>query len=115
MKITPEIIQGAYDFLATTEPFCKWGLPEGHDITFVVGKEYLYGWYQQQGDKHVIAVCPKRVKRTDCLIETVAHEMVHLYERETGIDKSSKAEHSKAFKIHAALVCKHHGFDEGRF
>ena len=39
MKLTPGILEAAYEFLRTTPPFKGWKLPSGVDITFRVIKK----------------------------------------------------------------------------
>lgn len=109
MKLTPETVRAAYKLLETTRPFCNWGLPDADDIKFSVVKAKLYGY--SRDDRLEIAVSTYRVGRLDCLIETVAHEMIHVHLDRYGV----KAHHGRAFKRAAAQVCKEHGFDPKRF
>lgn len=109
LHLTPTILQAAYDFLNHTLPFRRWNLPDGEDVKFLVVRDArLRAWYRP--DPHRIAVSSACIGRPNALMEAMAHEMVHLYERHAGIYRED-VEHSLTFKRLAAQVCKVHEFD----
>jgi predicted SprT family Zn-dependent metalloprotease len=52
------------------------------------------------------------VKSTDLLLSTMAHEMIHLYQDETG---TARGHHNPKFRKLAKRVCRIHGFDPESF
>lgn len=114
LVLSLETLAAAYDYLRTTEPFSRWNLPDAEDIQFrVVRDRHLRGWYDLDGKRHRISISSSCVGRTDSLIETMAHEMVHLHQRHAGCD--DHGEHGRAFRKLADQVCKIHGWDERLF
>lgn len=110
MRITPDIMAAAYDFLRTTAPFKQWKLPPSDHVEFHVShKRGLLGeaWYAG-ADVPAIAVSERGVSHTTTLIRVMAHEMVHISTREAFL-------HSEEFHRRAASVCRHHGFDPKEF
>lgn len=116
IPLTKDTLKAIYDLLRETPPFCKWNLPEPEEITFVISKSrdyYGYYDYNHSTKAHTIGISANKNGYLQPLIETMAHELVHVHERLTGMCKPS--EHSAAFKRIAAQVCKIHGFDPKRF
>lgn len=109
LRITPEACELCYDFLDALPPFTEWNLPPAHDVEFVVfDKPKLYGYYQWFEGHHRIGIGPK-VGHTITLVQTMAHEMVHLAQ---AVHKTeTKAEHNPAWHRMIEQVCRHHGFD----
>jgi hypothetical protein len=115
LKLTPEVLAAAYEFLCTTDPFKNWGLPDGDEIVFKVAKSKdLHGWHTVKRGKHHIAISAAGVGHTTSLIQTMAHEMIHLYETIAKLTPSN-VQHGAAFKKLAARVCRIHGFDPKTF
>ncbi len=112
MKLTPAVLEAAYDFLQATPPFRRWRMPPGVEVTFRVGRRGdelgSYQWDPQAG-LHVIGISAKCIGRTESLVMVMAHEMVHLYQRQRGTFTS--ANHNAEFCRLGKLVCRHHGFD----
>lgn len=114
LPLSPDVLRAAYDYLNVTEPFRRWNLPDGEDVVFKVLRSRVdCGCYWKTRGRHHIGISAMRTVRTVSLIETMAHEMVHLYEEITGI--AGKAEHGAAFRHIAAIVCRRHGFDPALF
>lgn len=113
LRLTPDILRGAFDFLKTTPPFSRWRLPESDDIEFHVGraKDCLGHYEGGETAEHRIAVHETGVGFTITLLEVMAHEIIHLRLANT---KDCRG-HGAAFKRLARLVCKYHGFDPKRF
>lgn len=109
LRLTPDILAAAYDFLRTTEPFKSWKLPESDDIGFhVVRDPKMYADFGPD-DKGVpiIRVSAATVGHTITLLAYTGHEMIHLRQHMAGV----AVNHGVAFKKMAAQVCKAHGFD----
>jgi len=115
LPLTPEILRAAYDFLCTTPPFSKWNLPEGEDVEFqVMRSTALHGSYDKNAKgQHRIRLSGNTHGHTYSMLITLAHEMIHLHERQAGM--ATLAQHTKTFWKLAARVCKHHGFDPKHF
>lgn len=114
LPIHPEMLAAAYEYLRATDPFRKWNLPESEDLTFrVLRTRKLCGQYWMDGDKHFIAISSGKIGCTHSLMETMAHEMLHLHLAETGMDDGG--EHNAAFRKIADRVCRAHGFDPKMF
>jgi hypothetical protein len=108
LKLTPHILRAAYELLSITEPFCRWNLPEGEDIVFKVARDpHTFGWHVKgHGQPHTIAVSAGKVSQLPTLLETMAHEMVHVHEFQIGL--RGKNEKTVAFKKFSAQVCRVH-------
>lgn len=115
MSLHPDHLAATYDLLSIMPPFDKWNLPPSDDVMFIVNRsKENRGDYHWNGERHVIRISSRYNKRTQALIETMAHEMVHLFEEEAGFARPN-VQHSKAFMKLAKRVCKAHGFDEAVF
>lgn len=112
MRLTPEILEASYEYLRSTLPFRRWKLPPAEEVEFhVIRKPGLFGDCETVGDQHIIRVSTAKVGRTQTLIETMAHEMVHVRLNGLGV----KSEHGSDFRRLASQVCRHHGFDPKTF
>lgn len=124
MEFTPDILRAAYAFLAETEPFSGWNMPDAEEVEFVVTNSRV-----RCGRCHTYELLEGPLKRSyrfkveisDTLhaypvrmLETMAHEMVHIHLREAEGYKG-KDSHGKEFRAVAATVCVAHGFDPGAF
>ena len=115
LVITSETMAAAYSYLQTTPPFCGWNLPDADDVRFVVIRSKTdAGWHKIVDGTHVIAASSATIGRTLSLIELMAHEMVHMHQREVGTETPGVM-HNKAFHLLGARVCKVHGFDPKLF
>ena len=70
--------------------------------------------YNVENGKHLIAISSGMVGHTSSLISTMAHEIIHVHERNAGMCRPG-VEHTASFKRWAAQVCKVHGFDPMAF
>lgn len=114
LPLTPDTLRAAYEYLATTPPFNRWNMPDSEDVEFrVASSRRICGWYRRVGGKHRITISSGTIGRTASLIETVAHEMIHLHQGDTCME--NQAQHNAAFMKLAAKVCGVHGFDERLF
>jgi hypothetical protein len=116
LRLTPDMLVGAYEFLRSCEPFRAWRLPHADEIEFhVISARDRRGHYCR-GDEadHRIAISAANVGHTETLIRTLAHEMIHLLQREQRRE-TANTEHNAEFKRLARLVCLYHGFDPRAF
>lgn len=115
LRLTPDVLRAAYEFLSATDPFRSWPLPDSEDVVFKVAKTKDYhGWHDVKRGRHVLAISSSTVGHTASLMATMAHEMTHLYETIAKLTPSN-VQHGAAFKKLAARVCKTHGFDPKTF
>lgn len=115
LRFTPDTLRAAYEFLRTTPPFCRWKLPAAEQFIFQVGKSSTtHADYSIDTDgRRYIRVSEKLVGHTHSLLESVAHEMVHLRQEQLGYRPPFS--HGAVFQKLTAQVCKHHGFDPKAF
>ncbi|HTK02665.1 MAG TPA: SprT-like domain-containing protein [Bordetella sp.] len=120
LNLTPDLLEGAYEYLRRSPPFREWRLPDGDHVVFrVLGARdrfgHFRGWHRR-GDGcdrfSEIAISARKVKTTQMLIATMAHEMIHLYQDENG---TARGHHNPEFHRLAARVCAMHGFDPPTF
>jgi hypothetical protein len=118
LRLTPEIIEGAYEFLRTTPPFRGWNLPHADEVTFVVSRHKLHVGYHRGSRRkihsHEIGISQACVGHTNTLLRTMAHEMIHQHQQRQRTD-TPNTEHNAEFTRLARIVCRHHGWDEGEF
>lgn len=117
-KITPEILEATYTFLRATPPFSGMRLPEADDVEFCVSRRNdEFGRYQWTGTQHHISISELTVGSTSTLLQTMAHEMVHLTLEQDGLEsyRGGKNTHNKHFRARAARICKVHGWDAKAF
>lgn len=113
LPLNPDILAAAYDFLAATEPFRRWNLPDSDDVKFrVVRSKWVFGRYVWDGT-HAIEMSSSSIGQTDTLMRFMAHEIIHVHLRLTGMESKSKDPnvHNAAFRKLAARVCATHGWD----
>jgi hypothetical protein len=118
LPITKEVLAAAYDYLASTEPFNGWSLPDSDEVSFsVVRSTKEFGHYKWDGKRHTISISSRSVGHTMTLLNVMAHEMIHLNLEESGMEsKDGDANtHNRAFRVLAAQACKVHGFDPKAF
>lgn len=112
MHITPDMLEKAYEYLRSTPPFRRWGLPRGDEVEFhVMNKRQVRGDCRAAKDRHIIRLSAHNIGRTESLMAVLAHEMVHVHCDLRGV----KAAHGREFLKFAAQVCREHGFDEKLF
>lgn len=119
LRLTPEMLERCYDFLAHTQPFDEWNLPDAQDVDFrVVKTPELRGWYRNEGTikrpKHVIAVSSNVIGHSNSLLLVMTHEMIHLHQADVKMETAG-VEHNAAFKKLLVQVCRRHGFDPKLF
>jgi hypothetical protein len=112
LPLTPDTLCAAYEYLRATPPFRRWKLPQGDQIEFRVTHEKSYVGQAIGGAEFpIIWISGHHVGRTQTLLETMAHEMIHVYLDRKGV----RAHHGAAFKSCADRICRYHGFDPRGF
>lgn len=115
MNITPQHVAAVYEMLRQLEPFDAWSLPEADLIEFrtdmrrnVVGEHNYRARKRQAPLIRVSLACNGHLLT---LMQTVAHEMVHLAQ----IVNGEREGHQETFIKRTAAVCKEFGWDEKAF
>lgn len=112
LRLSPDLLAAAYDFLRQTDPFKGWKLPEGDDLGFsVIRDPHTYANFNVVEGVPTIRVSETCVGHTSTLLAQISHEMCHLRQHLRG----EKDAHGASFKRMAASVCKAHGFDPKTF
>ena len=115
LPLSPAILEAAYNYLLATPPFKSWKLPAADEIRFRVASDKgCRGWHTHGSGEHDIAISCAVIGRTAPLMETMAHEMIHVYQAHKGT-ATKKAEHNAEFHRLAKAVCRRHGFDQKLF
>ena len=112
LKLTPDMLAAAYDFLRTTEPFRGWRLPEAEEVGFhVVRDQKLSADFAVEDGMPLIRVSEVHNGLAVTLLATLAHEMIHLRQHLT----NDREHHGPRFRRMRARVCAVHGFDPKTF
>ena len=114
LRLSPEMLAAAYEFIRASQPFKGWKLPEADAVQFTVNAhKYWFGSHQGGPTCH-ISISESTVGHTATLIRVMAHEAIHLHQYQAGLESRS-THHNADFRRRAALVCREHGFDEKAF
>lgn len=112
LRLTPDMLAAAYDFLRTTNPFKSWRLPESDALGFhVVRQPELSAAFGVEKGIPFIRVSEIHNGHAATLLATLAHEMIHLRQYLTG----DREHHGPRFKRMAVRICRAHGFDPKTF
>lgn len=112
MRIAAADLEQTYRYLSGFAPFKDWQLPDAARIDFVVNRsQQMQGEYDV--DPHTIKVSSYFCKTWNDVIETVAHEMVHLACEKHG--HYSHADHCPQFRRLARSVCRAFGWNVESF
>ncbi len=118
LRLTPEVMEGAYEFLRLTPPFKNWRLPHADEVEFVVSRHRGYVGYhrgiRRKVRSHEIGISEICVGHTNTLLRTMAHEMIHQHQQRTRTE-TPNAEHNAEFLRLAKITCRYHGWDEKEF
>lgn len=110
LRLTPDNLAAAYDYLRTTDPFITWKLPKSGRVKFRVIKDpRVFADFGVENGAPVIRVSTARNGHTNTLLSTVAHEAIHLHQYLRKLE--TKGEHNADFKRRAKRICALHGFD----
>ena len=118
LRLTPDVLGAAYDYLRHTRPFKAMRIPESDDVAFVVSRRVdRLGHYTREcgkPDSHEIHISESSVGSTSRLMEVMAHEMLHLYQDMVGTSTKNTA-HNAEFRRIAKRICSEHVFDPKAF
>lgn len=113
LPLTKERLIAVYDCMQEFPPFCRMKLPPSSDVTFQVSRSKdRFAHYTRipRTDRHFIVVSAVMHDHFDTLSQTVAHEMIHLYQA-VAKTESSGTMHNAEFKRISVKVCKLFGWD----
>lgn len=114
LHMTPAMLEAAYELLRATPPFKGWKLPPGDEVAFhILRTRAQQADHCLVGNTHQIRVSAAKHATLRSLLETVAHEMIHV--REVQLRARPDVAHGKLFNRLADKVCREHGFDRGQF
>ena len=112
LHITPEMLEAAYELLRATPPFNRWKLPHADDVEFhVTTSPHHDAICCEPGGIHVSGALHSYLPG---VLQTMAHEMIHLYHMRQNTFRQDAA-HGEAFRKAVRQVCRYHGFDPKRF
>lgn len=123
--ITIDVMRQTYELLAACPPFVDWNLPPSEDISFgrthlkdLRGRYYAHAYAGHTKDaskikKQLIRINPRYNRTMDDLLQTMAHEMIHLHEHRSGM--MTQAQHSEAYLMIARDICKRYGWRSDSF
>lgn len=118
IHITPEMVEAVYNLLKTMPPFKRWGLPSSNKVEWIITRNKTYMGrctsYSHTDQKFTLEISMVKCTNTQTLVETVAHEMIHMRQR---IVRGFRTElgHGKDFQKMADQVCRKHGFNRDYF
>ncbi len=115
IRLTPETLAAAYDYLVSMPPFDEWNLPESGDVKFqVIRSRVVFGQVRWDGKQYHMQISSRMCQRHVMLLTTVAHEITHIHQHSACFMK--KNVHDTAFWLLADEVCSHHpDFDRAVF
>lgn len=105
-KLRVAHIEHTYTFLRAMPPFHRMRLPEADDVVFRALTTRQYGGHfkWQEGAPYEIAVSSASTEDAHALLEIVAHEMIHLYQK---LNKTeTRSHHNAEFRRISARVCQ---------
>lgn len=111
MHLTPARLAAVYECLRAFPPFAGWRLPDADDVEFRVSVRVdEFGRYELRGEQHCIEVSAMLTTDWQSLVETMAHEMVHLHQ-----GRSGPVDHDAQWQRMATRVCRSFGFKREGF
>lgn len=112
MRLTASTLERAYEFLRGEAPFNAWDLPPADEVEFHVRnhRDKRFGDYAEVKGRHVIRVSDSRHKNMTTLLQTMAHEMGHLQQRQTDCKHRPSVSHGRKFMSLMRKVGKRWGW-----
>lgn len=111
----PADCAAAYAFLRQLLPFRRLRVPPADAVRFQVGtKPGVYGWHRHDGE-HCIYVSSRVTTDHTAMLQTVAHEMIHLHLWEADHVYDGGNVHDAAFTRIARRACKPWAWDLDAF
>lgn len=113
MRLSLETLERTYDFLRGEAPFSDWGLPPADEVEFHIHRhrDNRYGDHAEIDGKHIIRLSDRRHKNMTQVLQTMAHEMVHLHQRQTDRKCRPSAGHGPKFMRLVTKVARRYGWD----
>lgn len=112
MKLSAAILAQAYTGLSLLPPFSGWRIPAAEHVNFRITKSSMvYGTYD--ADPHEITISRTMCLTPADLVQTMAHEMVHIALERKGA--KDHADHDASFREAAQEVCAVFGWDADKF
>jgi len=112
MHLTPSKLAATYDCLRAFPPFRGWRLPEADDVAFGVSlSPDNFGTYDLCRGGPRIEISALMVVEFQTLLETMAHEMIHLHQCRAG----RAVEHDAEWQRLATRVCREFGWKREGF
>lgn len=113
MKYSPQHIACMYDMLRQIPPFDKWGLPSSDWVSFEIPKrkDVLGEFIEVTGaaKPYTIKISSISHDHLFTIMQTLAHEMVHLAQSVKNTDNTSQ--HNLDFRKRSRSVCSIFGWD----
>lgn len=115
MHLTVENLAATYTLLLTCKPFRNWKMPPAEQVSFRVTRDRHYcGQYGVDGKEHQIDISARRCTHITTMMQTMAHEMLHLAQR-VRKRETNNTQHNFDFIASAARISMELGFDPGDF
>lgn len=112
MKLTPEHLIGAYEYLRAVPPMKRWKLPHADEVEFsVIHHKKNEADHSLWKGRHTVRVAANHIVSTDNLIAAMAHEMIHAYQDGVLKSGSRRVMHNAEFHRLAKRVCERHGWN----
>lgn len=113
IEVSRATIIAAYELLRTCKPFLGWRLPEVGDVEFEVIRGQQGGRsdaFFADCDGETIRVARSTHGQLSTLLQSVAHEAIHLHQMRNGLETKG-VKHNADFRKRSARVCRLHGWD----
>ena len=106
MEVTPELCVRAYELLRVMKPFSGWRLPEADEVEFrVTASKSGYGKCGIRNGVHMIEISQPYHQDLTTLLQTMAHEMIHVRQHKYHIWREKDGGHGRTFQRDARRVC----------
>lgn len=111
VTVTKAMLIAAYELVRSSPPFLGWRLPDPSEVEFeIINTRAIYG----DCDGERIRISAGKHGKLDTLLQTVAHEAIHLHQMRAKLE-TPNTEHNADFRKRAARVCRIHGWDARTF
>lgn len=110
MQLTVPMLRHTYAMLRESAPMRRWGLPKSEGVEFKITRSALeYGSYRS--NPHEISISRCMVKSVGLLVETMAHEMIHVRQQIAGAKRVADGTlgHGDDFRRMALQTCERLG------
>lgn len=108
--LTPARGAAIYEMLCQLPPFHRWKLPPKEELKFVITRDIRHRAQFGTGEtSYVIWISERSQNHLAPLVETIAHEMVHLFQRIRKLE--TRAQHNADFTRRWKSICGKYGWD----